>query len=114
MNEIDQDDVFYIKQGDLEPPLDIAVSGATGDLNTVSSWTVVGSRNGLPVFEDTDAEFIPGLTPQQGVVRHAWVGGETDTLGDMDVEARGIWPGDRPQTFPPRRYCRVLVTKSLP
>lgn len=114
MNEIDEDDVFFIKQGDLEPPLDIAVSGATGDLTTVGSWTVVGSRNGEEVFEDTNADFIPGTTPQQGVVRHAWVSGETDELGSMDVEARAIWPSDRPQTFPPRRYCRVVVSKNLP
>jgi hypothetical protein len=114
MSEIDEDDVFFIKQFDLEPPLDIAVSGATGDLGDVGSWTVVGSRNGDLVFEDTDAEFIPGANPQTGVVRHAWETGETDLLGSMDIEARAIWPSNRPQTFPPRRYCRVVVSRSLP
>ena len=114
MSEIDEDDVFFIKQGDLEPPLRLIVSGASGDLNTATDWVVVGSRNGDVVFIDTDATFVIGATPQQGVVSHAWVAGETDELGSMDVEARAIWPPNRPQTFPPRNYCRVVVSKKLP
>lgn len=114
MSAIDEDDVFFIKQGDLEPPLDLLVSGSSGDLSGVSSWTVVGSRNGDVVFEDTDADFTAGATPMSGVVHHAWEAGETDELGSMDVEARAIWPGNRPQTFPPRTYCRVVISKKLP
>jgi hypothetical protein len=114
MSTIDEDDVFFIKQGDLEPPLDLQVSGSSGDLSGVSSWTVTGSRNGDLVFEDTAANFTPGANATSGVVTHDWVAGETDILGSMDVEATAIWPGDRPQTFPPRKYCRVVVSKKLP
>ena len=113
MTTVDEDDVFFIKQGDLEPPLDLEVSGSSGDLNDVDSWTVIGSRNGEVVFEDTAADFTIGATPQSGVVRHVWVAGETDDLGSMDIETKAIWPGNRPQTFPPRNYCRVVVSRSL-
>jgi hypothetical protein len=114
MSEIDDDEVFFIKQGDLEPPLELEVGGSSGDLTTVLSWTVIGSRNGDLVFEDTAANFTPGATPQSGVVTHTWEPGETDILGSMDVDAIGIWPGGRPQTFPPRNHCRVVISKSLP
>lgn len=109
---IDEDDVFYIKQHDLEPPLEIDVSGSSGDLTGVDSWTVTGSRNGVEVFSGT-GEFTPGSTPQTGTVKYAWQTGDTDTIGSMDVEAVAMWPGDRPQTFPPKKYCRVMVSKSL-
>lgn len=114
MSEVDIDEVFFIKQGDLEPPLELLVGGSAGDLNTVESWTVIGSRNGELVFEDNDADFTPGATPQSGVVKHAWIAGETDELGSMDVDTIGFWPGDRPQTFPPRNHCRVVISKKLP
>ena len=113
MSEIDDDDVFYIKRGDLEPPLELAVGGSAGDLSAVTAWHVIGSHNGVVVFEDEDADFTPGANAQSGVVKHAWVLGETDVLGSMDVETRAIWPNDRPQTFPPKNYCRVVVSKKL-
>lgn len=113
MSEIDEDEVFFIKQGDLEPPLELEVGGSAGDLTDVTEWRVIGSRNGEEVF-DTAGTFVPGATPQQGVVKHTWNAGETDELGSMDVEARALWPGDRPQTFPPKNYCRVVVSKKLP
>jgi hypothetical protein len=112
MSEIDEDDVFFIKQGDLEPPLLLEVSGASGDLNGVESWLVIGSRNGEPVFEE-EGDFTPGANPQSGVVKHTWSPGETDDIGSMDVETRAIWPTGRPQTFPPRNYCRVVVSPKL-
>lgn len=110
---IDEDEVFYIKQGDLEPPLEIEVSGSAGDLAGVGSWLVIGSRNGVEVFSGAGA-FTPGATPQTGTVKYTWEPGDTDALGSMDVETRALWPGDRPQTFPPKKYCRVMVSKKLP
>jgi hypothetical protein len=112
MSEIDEDDVFFIKQGDLEPPLMLEVSGASGDLNGVESWLVIGSRNGDVVFEEAGV-FTPGVNPQSGVVKHTWSAGETDLLGSMDVETRAMWPDNRPQTFPPRNYCRVVISAKL-
>ena len=109
-----EDEVFYIKQGDLEPPLEIEVGGVSGNLTQVTDWIVVGSREGVEVFSDSAAAFTPGATTNVGTVKHIWVAGQTDVQGDMDIEVRAIWPGDRPQTFPPRTYCRVLVSKKLP
>lgn len=114
MSAIDEDLVFFIKQGDLEPPLEIDVSGSSGDLSGVTAWHVIGSRGGVAVFEDTAADFTPGTDPQSGTVKHTWAAGETDDLGGMDVEVKAIWPTGRPQTFPPRNYCKVVVSKSLP
>jgi hypothetical protein len=112
MSVIDEDDVFFIKQGDLEPPLEIDVSGSSGDLSGVETWRVIGSRNGTLVF-DEQGTFTPGANAQSGVVTHTWSAPQTDELGSMDVEARAIWPGGRPQTFPPKNYCRVVVSEKL-
>lgn len=111
---VDDEDVFYIKQGDLEPPLFIAVGGVDGDLSGVADWEVVGYDDDGELFRDTGAQFIAGATPQVGSVKHVWAAGETDNLGSMYVEVSAIWPGDRRQTFPPRNHCRVVVSKHLP
>jgi hypothetical protein len=111
---IDADeDVFAIKQGDLEPPLEIDVSGSRGDLTAVTDWRVIGSQNGIVVFDDSDATFALGASNSEGTVTHTWVAGETDALGPMDIEVKAIWPGDRTQTFPPKHFSKVWIFATL-
>lgn len=112
---IDNDeDVFAIKRGDLEPPLEIELSGSKGDLSAPGlAWRVIGSQDGVVVFTDNDPNFTPGATTTEGTVTHLWVAGETDVEGGMDIEVKAIWPGDRIQTFPPKRFSRVWIFRTL-
>lgn len=109
----EDENVFAIKEGDLEPPLEIDISGSKGDLTDVLSWRVIGSQNGAVVFTNNDADFVVGATPQQGTVTHEWVDGQTDIVGGMDIEVKAVWPGSRIQTFPPDKFSRVWVFATL-
>lgn len=94
-----------IKRGDLEPPLVLTVSDASGaaDLRDVASWRVIGSLNGVVVV---DSVLTPGDvaidagTPATAVLTRAWVAGDTATAGELKVEVEASWPVGRPQTFP--------------
>lgn len=103
---------FRIKQHDLEPPLQIDLSGSTGDLNGVVSWKVIGKRGTTVVFTDTAPDHAVG-TPTTALVTHHWVAGETDVVGVINIEVEVTWPTGRPQTFPPAGYNQVKVTADL-
>jgi hypothetical protein len=103
---------FVIKRGDLEPPLVIDVSGSTGDLNGVVSWRVIGKIGALPVFVDTSPD-VTVTSPTTAVVTHEWVAGETDVVGDMNIETEAMWPDNRPQTFKPCGFNTVEVCPDL-
>ena len=103
---------FQIKRGDLEPPLVIDISGSTGDLNGVVSWRIIGKIGALTVFVDA----APGEvinSPTSATLTHEWVAGETDVVGEMQVEAEAMWPDDRPQTFKPCGYNIVQICQDL-
>ena len=103
---------FRLKQHDLEPPLVIDVGGSSGDLNGVESWKVIGKRGSTVVFTDTSPD-VDVSTPTAAVITHAWVDGETDTVGVISIEVEATWPGDRPQTFPPAGYGVVRIEPDL-
>lgn len=94
-----------IKRGDLEPPLVLTVSDASGasDLRNVTSWRVIGSLNGVVVVNSVLSGgnvAINGATPATAVLTRAWVAGDTATAGEMKIEVEASWPTGRPQTFP--------------
>lgn len=92
-----------MKVGDLEPALVLTISDPVADFRDVTAWRVIGSLNGVVVFNsvlDPTADVaIDSGTPGVAVLTRAWVAGDTDTPGEMKIEARGTWPGG-PQTFP--------------
>lgn len=108
-------DAFFIKKGDLEPPLEFALSGSKGDLSTVEEWRVIGSIAGDVVFNRTVPldQFVIGSTNTSGTLTYNWEAGDTDTTGEMDIEVKAMWPNARPQTFPPKNFTKVYITESL-
>jgi hypothetical protein len=104
---------FEIKQHDLEPPLIIDLSGSAGDLSTVSSWKVIGSRAGTVVFTDSAPTVTVGSPATTAAVKHTWAAPQTDVSGRMQVEAEATWPGGRKQTFPANGYVIVNVIPDL-
>lgn len=104
---------FEIKRGDLEPPLIIDISGSAGDLSTVASWKVIGSRAGTVVFTDTSPTVTVGTPTTTAAVKHVWVTGQTDLAGGLQVEVEATWPGSRKQTFPAVGYVKVNIVPDL-
>ncbi|WP_086842952.1 hypothetical protein [Amycolatopsis kentuckyensis] len=91
-----------MKVGDLEPALVLTVSDPVADFRDVTAWRVVGSLNGVVVFNtvlDPGDVAISDATPNVAVLTRAWAAGDTANPGEMKIEARGTWPGG-PQTFP--------------
>ncbi|MEV4053052.1 hypothetical protein AB0J55_17855 [Amycolatopsis sp. NPDC049688] len=91
-----------MKVGDLEPALVLTVSDPTADFRGVSAWRVIGSLNGVVVFNTVLSSgdvAISDATPNVAVLTRAWAAGDTDAAGEMKIEARGTWPSG-PQTFP--------------
>lgn len=104
--------VFAMKSGDLEPPLEAKVSGSRGDLNTVNSWRVVGRQGGEVLFTDLTPE-KDILSPTSAVIRHIWEDGQTDVLGPIEIDVVAVWPGNREQTFPPQGFSKVWIFESI-
>ena len=104
--------VFAMKSGDLEPSLQIACSGASGDFNAVESWRVVGRQAGEILFTDEDPD-VDVQTPGLAVISHRWEAGETDVLGPIEIEAVAVWIGGREQTFPPEGFSKVWIFESI-
>lgn len=103
------------KQGDLEPPLVIDITGEGADLNGVETWRVIGRRRGSADLV-IDAANIPEVDPEdpsKAVVTHHWEPPETDTLGVLLIEVEAEWPGGRKQTFPSTGYVQVRITDDL-
>lgn len=48
-----------------------------------------------------------------GVVEYNWEAGDTDTLGSFQVEIEVTFPGNLPQTFPGKGYCKLNINRDL-
>lgn len=103
-----------LKVGDLKPDLIVDLyDDATGqpvDLSTASAITVRCWRNNILLFERDAA---PAMSPEDragGIVRTLWQAGDTSEEADLYLEVEVVWPGSKPQTFPPGdEYLRVRV-----
>jgi hypothetical protein len=54
-----------------------------------------------------------GVDPHTATVTHVWIAGETDTVGNMNVEVEATWPDGSVQTFPYLGYLRVSIGQDL-
>jgi hypothetical protein len=96
---------MQMKQHDLEPALvlEVADLDRQANLGTVVSWRIIGKLRGVVVVDGPpDSVVVDPVDTWKATLTRAWVAGETDTAGDMRVEAEAMWPGTppRPQTFP--------------
>ncbi|MFF4600539.1 hypothetical protein [Amycolatopsis sp. NPDC001319] len=98
---------MQMKQHDLEPALVLIAEDAAGeaDLSQVVSWRILGKLAGeLVVDGPPDSAVVDPTNPSRVTLTRAWETGETSALGEMRIEAEAMWPGARPQTFPPASY----------
>ena len=103
------------KQNDLEPPAQAPLLNADGspiDLTTATSVKFLmrptgtsGSPKVTHAVTITDAA--------NGIVKYAWVSGDTDTVGTFDQEWEITWPTSRPQTVPNHGYNTVVIEDDL-
>lgn len=105
-----------MKTRDLEPDLVLVVEDLAGvaDLTQVVSWRIIGRLNGVVVVNGAPGSAV--VDPDnhsRATLTRAWVSGDTDTAGDMLIEAEATWPGTRPQTFPPVSYAKVRFSPDL-
>ena len=108
---------FYIKAGNMRPPITLALKNADGsaaDLSladgVVFRMTLKGADNS--VIDDEDGAI--DVDPTTGIVSYTWQAGDTDVAGKYEGEFTIIWPTDEPQTFPSKGYVQIEITKRLP
>jgi hypothetical protein len=107
---------LQMKTRDLEPDLVLVVEDLAGvaDLTQVVSWRIIGRLNGVVVVDSApDSAVVDPANRSRMTLTRAWVAGDTDTAGEMLIEAEGLWPGSRPQTFPPVSYAKVRFSPDL-
>lgn len=107
---------MQMKQHDLEPDLVLIAEDGAGlaDFNDVVSWRILGKLAGELVVDGPPDTFV--VDPENSAkvtLTRAWLAGETSALGEMRVEVEAMWPGDRPQTFPPASYETVRFYADL-
>jgi len=105
-----------MKQGDLEPDLVIDITGPGADLNDVVTWRVIGRLRGQAalLFDDTaPVVVVDPADATKAAVTHAWVSGQTATIGLILVEVEAAWPGGRKQTFPTNGQASIRITDDL-
>lgn len=109
---------MQIKQHDLEPDLVLVVEDLDrrADLGAVAAWRIIGKLRGVVVVDEVLAPgsvVVDPVDTWKATLTRAWVAGETDTAGDMRIEAEAMWPGDRPQTFPSASSETVRINPDL-
>lgn len=98
-----------IKRGDLKP--DLIYTAYDGDhltdLTDVVSWRLIAVSETASIFDDVaPIVTVPDVTqPWLVTLTHLWQVGETAAVRKVKVEAEAMWPGGKPQTFPP-----IIVT----
>lgn len=104
------------RRGDLEPPLRIELTDTGNpdlDLTTATSVRVLIARAGTIVVDDTTPDVAPAPSPGTWIITHHWQPGQTDTPGIHLTEVEVVWPGVRPQTFPPDRPLTLTITDDI-
>lgn len=105
---------FNIKQGDLEPNLDLQLLKSDGqpqDLSTGVSGVQMRWRKPDGTVTTVSLTIVAAAT---GQVRYAWVAGDTSIVGVHLGEAIVTWTtGTEPQTFPVDGYFEWEVQAQL-
>lgn len=103
--------IHRMKQHDLEPQLRLVVLDGTVPVDLTNAAAVVlivrGVIDRAPMTKHADQ------TNHRGEVSYDWQAGDTDTVGEFDLEVEAMWPGTRPQTFPVKGYAVLIVEDDL-
>lgn len=103
---------FEIKKNDRRPHyrVQLTANGAPADLTGATSVSFqMYTAAGTVKVAKTAATIIDGPT---GVVEYAWASGDTDTVGDFNIEFEVMW-GTEPQTFPSKGFFTITISPDL-
>ena len=106
--------ILYMKKGDLLPDVTTQLIGPDGNplnLTGVTSVTFLVRTVSGRLLVNRAASIVEPAT--DGRVRHAWVAGDTDTIGTHNVEWRVVYPGAKPMTIPSRGYDQIEISARL-
>lgn len=107
---------FKMKQGDLEPDLEMTLCKSDGvtpvDLSAALSVKIRFVRRRHEIFERAMTVVSQATEANWGKVSYAWQAGDTDIPGDYQATFVVEWAGGtRPQTFPASRYQPVRIER---
>lgn len=109
---------FTIKQNDSRPRLVAVLKDSVGeddeapiDLSSAASVKVIIRPNGGGAVKVTATVTV--LDDVNGVVSYEWQPGDTDTVGDFDVEWEITWADAGIETVPNDGYETVTVFAEL-
>lgn len=105
---------FTIKEGDLLPEIQCSLSSLTsGAIPNLSGATVrfiMTIKGAVSTKVDAPAEIVDAAG---GIVKYAWVTGDTDTAAKYIAEWEVTFPSGKPETFPNFKNMDILVFKDL-
>lgn len=99
---------FYIVAGELTPTLDVALFDGDGRLVNLQGAEVeftLYSLRGTIRFSSPAS-----VVSEEGIVRHAWSSGQTDTPGRYLGRFRVTYSNLDEQDFPSNRYIEIEMT----
>jgi hypothetical protein len=104
---------FTIKSGNTAPALVATLYDGSAPLSLVGANVRMRmrARNGGLLVVDSPATIVGNA--EEGVVSYAWQTGDTDGVGDFEVEWQVTFAGGAIQTFPTQGYTEVTVLPSL-
>lgn len=106
-------DDFSIKSGSTEPALVVGLLDNGEPLNLTGATVRIRMRSvlGGPLVVDSPAAVLAPAT--DGVVSYQWTAGDTDEVGDYEVEFEVTFSGGAEQVFPNDGYVNVSIEPSL-
>ena len=105
--------VFYIKQGDTSPYLQVTLKDGDGAVVNLTGATAVFSmrRGGSTTVSEQSATVVSPATA--GVVRYTWGASDTATPGMYEGEFEVTFSGGEIQTYPNAGYIEINVLEQI-
>jgi len=106
--------VFYIKQNDRRPKLQVQLQNSDGtplDLTSSANTKFTMKKQGAATKLDNQVAAVTDAA--NGLVEYEWQAGDTDTLGTYRGEFTVTWTTGVTQTFPEDDYIKVVVIDDL-
>jgi len=105
--------MFYIKQNDTSPALEVTLQDSDG--NPVNVFGASVEFHMRPQANDTVKVSSPGevVDGPAGIVRYNWSTGDTDTPGDFWAEFQITYSDSTIETFPNTTYIEVKILEEI-
>lgn len=107
-----QHDLRPVVQGTLyDPPVPPSTTYLATDLTSCTVRLLWRHTTLLNVKFSASATIVG--SPSNGVVQYQWVSGDTDVVGDYNVEWEVINAGGKPRTYPTKDYLLMRIVANL-